>query len=151
MDSDLYKPPESDLGAEDPEPKPTLWIWIILGHMYFWPKLIDYIGLFQYVLDDNIALLRLCINIPIYFAFLFFIIQFKFCFRVFFRVWILIAVSDETYQFIQYWSGNFIEELIEIAKLAPLYFVGYLYSYRAKHLWDLAGCMKFYWLRKARS
>ncbi len=114
---------------------------LTLGHIYFWPKLIDYIDLFQYS-GNMIDTLRLSINIPIYIACLALLVRFKLCLPIFFKGWFLLAITDEIIMVINgFGSFGVLWDVKNILYISPLYFMAYWYSFKSKALWQ--GTEKF--------
>ena len=116
---------------------------LLLGHIYLWPKLIDYLDLFSYS-GNVIDTLRLSINIPIYLASFALLTRLRLYGRVFFKVWICLAVIDELLMIVDDFGMFGIGwEIENILTLPPLYFMGYLYAFRSNELWENTQPFKF--------
>ncbi|RVT40517.1 hypothetical protein EMM73_19635 [Rheinheimera sediminis] len=112
------------------------YVLLLIGHIYFWPKLLDYIDLFQYS-SRIVDTLRLSINIPIYIACLAFLVRFKLCFPVFFKVWVLVAITDEILMILDGFGTFGISwDIQNILYMTPLYLMAFWYSFKSKALWQ---------------
>lgn len=111
-------------------------ILLIVGHLYFWPKLFDYIDLFQYS-SNWVDTLRLSINIPIYIASFALLIRLCLCGRTFFKVWVCVAITDELLMIADDFGSLGIGwEISQILLIASLYFMGFLYAFKSNSLWQ---------------
>jgi len=119
------------------------YVLLLLGHIYFWPKVVDYIDLFQYS-GGVIDTLRLSINIPIYIACLAFLIRLKLCLPIFFKVWVLLAITDEVLMILDgFGSFGVSWEIQNILYITPLYLMAFWYSFKSKALWQQTKNFRF--------
>ena len=135
----IYEPPKSEL--EDQHrypPKRSLWI-LIPVNLYFWWKLLDYFGLLYWSVqfEELKDLLLLSINIPVYFMGVCYIFHLRVPPRLFWKIWILIAIGDEMRVFI-FMFNSWSDTLSSGVTLFPIYLIGLLYAYGSEGIWSWA-------------
>jgi len=136
----IYSPPNSDL-AEQHETKVYFfdrrdtWLLILVGIFVVW-KLFDY-GYLLFWAFNNASLtsiLFLSINIPVYVSLVLFIFGFAVRPRLFWKLWIAIAVADEVRMLFIHFDG-ILDLLGDLLEYIPLYGLGALYAYRSPLIW----------------
>ncbi len=135
---EFYKAPESELIDNKNrlvEVTRPLWLMILLN-IYFWPKFIDYADRYFLNLTSSslFEIFTMSINIPVYLSGIFLIFRIKIPPRVFWKIWILLAILDEIRAQIVDYSG-ISDLIIYIGLLMPLYFIGYAYAFGSDSLW----------------
>lgn len=135
----IYKSPKSkvdDGSGVEKEFDRSLWVLIPIN-AYLWWKLYDYVVLYmsysQYATPMQIATLSL--NIPVYAAAIFYIFKVRVTPRMFWKVWILIAIGDEIRMSISGYSG-FFDLMRFTGPTVPLYVIGCLYAYHSPAIWN---------------
>jgi hypothetical protein len=114
--------------------RPLLLMLVI--NAYFWLKLIDYIGLYTWSIGNStfLQLAALSLNIPVYFAALFYIFKIRVGPQIFWKVWMVIAIADEARMSLIDYSG--IADFIEFTgPVIPIYIIGVMYAYYSQGIW----------------
>lgn len=137
----IYKPPNSDLidKTDNFIIKRSLWL-LIPCHVYFWLKLLDYIGLYFYALehDELFFLLELSVNIPVYIGVFCYLFLIKLRPRLFWKIWIIVAISDEIrvmFLGMENWNVEYFINALPV-QVIPLYILGFVYAYRSNYIWS---------------
>ncbi|ARM84614.1 hypothetical protein [Marinobacter salarius] len=111
--------------------------FVILAHLYFWPKLIDYLVLCLALVleDDYTTLLRVQINIPVYLAIGLYLFSGKLFSQWVWKLVFFVAFGDEILSAIT--DSVSIAEFFDIFPyyLLPLYFLCFWYAFCAKEIW----------------
>jgi hypothetical protein len=119
---------------------------IILFSIYLLWKLIDYLNLMidTRELFFSIPYLEALLNGPVYLASIFLLLGIKAPFRLIWKITFIIAISDQVFQTIYFFSILSLSEwLMEQIIYIPLYFMGWFYAFKANYIWGLDG----YWTR----
>lgn len=136
-----YETPKSRLSVNSPRnglAKPIL----LLAQVYIAIKLVDYLLLMVDSIDlfFTIAYLEALLNLPLYIASVFYVLRFKSNYRMFWKICLIVAFSDQLYQTVKYFFEDpFWVWLTDELKYLPLYILAYLYSFKAEYIWQTKG------------
>ncbi|WP_045857989.1 hypothetical protein [Teredinibacter purpureus] len=133
---DIYETPKSEALIEgNPSLKRSLWLLVPIN-LYLWWKLYSYIDLYVWSLGESslIEMLTLSINIPVYVSGILYVFYIKVSPRLFWKIWVLIAIGDELRVCI-FEFGNIYEAVIYGGPVFPLYFIGVLYAFGLNRMW----------------
>ncbi len=138
---DIYQTPQSTL-AENGGSRTLIGDWrpkwfLILAFLFIAWKTYDYLVLYWWGLvnsPDLIGMLLYSINLPVYISAFLFIFYIRIPPRLMWRIWIPIAIFDESRMLVIYYEGIF-DLLQSIVIYVPLHGLGILYAYGSPNLW----------------
>lgn len=130
-----FETPNSDVSHDEEIVATRNIYFMILVNMYFWWKLIDYVSLWLFPFDSIMEAILLGLNIPVYISVMLYIFKIRLLPRLFWKIWIVIAILDEIRMNVVDYEGIYLM-LYYALPIVPLYILGVVYAYKSPYIWD---------------